>query len=169
VNGTNGHARKERPVDPVTGEKAEPSVKERQEALRLKRLARAAELWSEKLSTLKLKFTGLLDALLVFFGTEERRQVRGKIDWTNYRKKKVELNKDAWAQLCPIFQRRLDRGGSIEQQAADIWAEALAQANALGLKGVLEFCWKDAVIECPLTKVLQEAGAKDQTDMPEGS
>lgn len=165
VNG-NGHAQKERPVDPATGEKAEPTVKERQLALRLKRLCRAAELWSEKLPTLKVKFTGCVDALLIHFGTHIRHGVRAKQDWEAWATRKPKLNDDGWAELYPVFQDRLRRCGSLDHDAVDVWREAHSQAQALGLMSILGFLWKDAIVDVPLTKVLAELKVKDDVDMP---
>lgn len=152
-------------VDQLTGEKEPPTTKERQEAIKLKRLCRACEMWSEKLPDLKPVFKGCVDALLIFFGTADKREHRNDAEWDDYAKHKFQLNKDAWEQLYPVFQSRLKRFGPMER-GAEIWKEAMSQAKALGLKDVLEKCWKEAVEEIPLSKVLQEAKVKDETAVP---
>lgn len=167
ANDTNGHTngKAHRAVNQETGAKAEPSTEERIQALKWKRQCRAGELWSEKLETLKPPFKGCVDALLIWFGTWEKKPHRNEFDWDEFAKAKVQLNQDGWEQLRHVFDSRMKRFGPMEGGAA-IWREALSQAKALSAMHALEACWKKAVDEIGLTKALKEAGVKDDVKMP---
>jgi ParB/RepB/Spo0J family partition protein len=166
-NGANG-AKPERPVNQETGEREGPSNDDRVHALKLKRMCRAGEIWSEKLPELKPVWKGCLDGLIVFFGTTENRSIRaiGSCDhWADFAAHKLKLAEDAWAQLCPVLQRRLQRFGT-QEMGMDIWREANSQAKALAFPDVLERCWQEAVDECPQPKVLATAGVADEIEVP---
>lgn len=160
-----GNAGKEpkRPVSQDTGEPEPPSTEERLRVLELKRKCRSAELWSEKLETLKPKWVGMLDVLILHFGCDSRREHRDERDWLEFdsRDRKAKLEQIAWEQLYPIFQKRLTRFGSMEQQGDDVWEECVHQARALGLLSILQLIWNDVCVEIPLTKALAVDGVKD--------
>ena len=166
TNGAASNGTHKRPVDQETGKPEELTVEERLAALRLKRLCKACELWSEKLEVLKPPFKGVVDGLLIWFGSWEKRDHRGDWDWNERANRKLQLNADGWAQLYPVFQNRLKRFGPMEQGEA-IWKEATAQAKALEFTHVLKQCWEDACAEIVLTKVLLDQGVEDQREMPE--
>lgn len=157
----------ERPVNQETGERAEPTMAERQEALLLKRKCRAGELWQAKLLVLKPPFANVVDPLLVYFGTWTKRANRLEEDWSEWPKwrKRYSGNADGWAQLCPVLVQRMARVGPA-QTGESVWKEAVAQAKALDEGAALAECWQVAVAENPLTKILRDAGVKDHTAMP---
>jgi len=159
------NGKSERPINQETGEREEPTNEERMAALRLKRLCRAGEIWIEKLPTLKPPFKGVVDGLLIWFGTHEKRAIRGDWDWDERAKRKLSLNADGWEQLAPVFKSRLHRFGPMEQ-GEGIWREAVCQAQAIGFKAALDQCWEQAVSEIGLTRVLKDAGVVDETAVP---
>lgn len=159
ATGNAGRPSSNQPIDQTTGEPEPPSTKDRLKTIEQKRKCRAVTLWSEKLETFKPKFTGLLDALVLFFGTDEKRPHQDASDWKDFAKHKAKLGEDAWAQLFPVFQERLSF--RVQADGDDAWEEALAQARALGLILPLQFCWHDATVEISLTKALQAEGVKD--------
>lgn len=159
----NGRASNNRTRDQETGKPAEPSQKERLAALRAKRICRAVELWAERLDKLEPKFVRCVDMLLVFFGTNANRCQRtegartGEGGWAHFNKfGRGDLDVEAWKQLAPVFSARLYRFGPMEEQAKGLWAEAYAQAEALGLVDDLKVCWSDAVADVKQPKVLQD-------------
>ncbi|WP_294124318.1 ParB/RepB/Spo0J family partition protein [Sphingomonas sp.] len=162
ASGRVGNSGRETKVDQETGEAEPPSSEDRLKTLELKRMCRAGELWSEKLETFKPKWTGMLDALVLHFGCDERHDYRDDGAWEDFanRDHKVKLEQIAWEQLRPIFQKRLYRNGP-QTQGEAIWEECLGQARALGLLLVLQYCWHDATVDCPMTKAMVDAGVKD--------
>lgn len=162
----NGHAshkngKAHRPIDQETGKPAQPSSKERLASLKAKRQCLAVELWNEKLPKLKPKFKGLVEDLVVFFGTQSAKRARLPQDWLAFGALKSKIDDDAWKQLAPVFQDRLNRFGPIEEQADGLWKEARAQASALNFEKDLKDCWHEAVKEAPLSKVLKDEGVAD--------
>jgi ParB family transcriptional regulator, chromosome partitioning protein len=168
AGGSNRNGKAKRPIDQETGRPEQPSTKERMAALRLKRQCRAAELWSERLEKIQPKFPGMLDRLLVIFGTMEKREHRNPGEYEDLAKAKKEnwpLEEGAWEQLRPVFQSRLHKWGP-ETQGEDIWQEAIGQASALLRTEDLRACWNDTVGEIPLTKTLAKEKVDDEKEMP---
>lgn len=156
----NGNGKAPKPIDQETGKPEPPSTAERMRSLKLKRQCRAVEIWAEKMSTLTPRFNDI-GSLLVYFGTAQTAKSRDSSDWEAWAKRdKDNIDAMAWAQLLDVFQERVKRLGTLED-GEGLWAEASVQAAALFQSELLKFCWRDAVTEIPLPKVL----AKETDDV----
>ena len=160
----NGDAKKSRPIDQETGKPAEPSTKERLAALLTKRKCRAVELWAERLEKLSPAFTGCVDMLLVHFGTNRRSEFLRDGHWATFKKLNEATVATPPETARPVFRTRCTRRGSMDQEVGHLWADACAQAQALGLPKALEQCWEDAVAEIGVPKAL--ASVPDNAAMP---
>lgn len=152
---------KSKKIDQETGKAKPPTTKERLATLKAKRQCRAVELWSERLEKLKPATLEWLYRLIVVFGTDSHADYRDDESWKAVEKGKYAIE-DAWEQLFPIFEKRLNRFGPIEENAEDLWAEASKQADSLGLNDDWEKCWKDAVAEVKFPKTLAKEGIVDE-------